>query len=118
MKLSIHKIISTIRTLYRVLIVFIPLLLFVLPADFFDHGPTICVSKLITELDCPGCGITRATQHALHGEFEKSWNFNKLIVVVGPLLVWLYINELITSIRYFKLSYPPIRKEVKSPDTR
>lgn len=102
MKSSINKIFSTMRTLYRVLIVFVPLVLIILPADFFDQGPTICVSKLLTEAECPGCGITRATQHALHLDFSNAWNYNKLFVVVTPLLIWLYIAEVIESYKYYK----------------
>jgi len=103
MKSLINKLISIMRTLYRVLIVFAPLVLILLPADFFDHGPTICVSKLLTEAECPGCGITRATQHALHLDFSNAWNYNKLFIVVTPLLIWLYITEVIESYKYYKL---------------
>ena len=98
----INKIFSTMRTPYRVLIVFVPIVLILLPADFFDHGPTICVSKLLTEAECPGCGITRATQHALHLDFPNAWNYNKLFVVVTPLLIWLYITEVVESYKYYK----------------
>ena len=98
----INKIFSTMRTLYRVLIVFVPLVLIILPADIFDHGPTICISKLLTDVDCPGCGITRATQHALHLDFANAWNYNKLFVVVTPLLIWLYITEVVESYTYYK----------------
>jgi hypothetical protein len=91
----------TTRTLYRVLVVFIPFVLWILPANFFDEGPSICISKLITEVDCPGCGITRATQHAWHFDFQTAWNYNKMIVVVGPLLLWLYLQELRESYLYF-----------------
>lgn len=102
MESLINKIISTMRTLYRVLIVFIPLILILLPADFFDHGPTICISKLLTDAVCPGCGITRATQHAIHFDFANAWNYNKLFVIITPLLIWLYITEVIESYHYYK----------------
>ena len=102
MKSIINKLIPTMRTLYRVLIVFVPLVLIILPAYFFDHGPTIYISKLLTEAECSGCGITRATQHAIHLEFSNAWNYNKLFVIVTPLLIWLYITEVIESYRYYK----------------
>ena len=98
----LNKIIFIVRTLYRVLIVFVPLALLILPADFFDYGPTICVSKLLTDADCPGCGITRATQHAIHFDFSNAWKYNKLFVIVTPLLIWLYITEVIESYKYYK----------------
>jgi len=89
------------KTLYRVFVVFMPLVLLILPANIFDSGPTICISKLVTDIDCPGCGITRATQHALHFDFQTAWEYNKLIIIVGPLLLWLYVQELRISYQYF-----------------
>jgi hypothetical protein len=98
-----HK---TTKTLFRVFVVFIPFVLLVLPSDLFDSGPTICISKLITDIDCPGCGITRAVQHALHFEFQTAWEYNKLFVVIFPLLGWLYIQEVYQTIKFFQKKDP------------
>ena len=68
--------------------------LLVLPADFFDHhGPTMCVSRLLLGVECPGCGMTRASMHALHFDFAAAWHYNRLVVVVLPLLAWLWGKE-------------------------
>lgn len=42
-------------------------------------------------MECYACGLTRATMHLLHFEFQEAWNFNKLVYLVTPLLflVWL-----------------------------
>ena len=72
----------------------IPFVLWLLPADFFDQGPTLCVSKLIFESDCPGCGMTRAVQHAMHLDFAASWGYNKLFIIVLPLLIYLWIKQI------------------------
>jgi len=93
---------QTIRTLYRVLIVLIPFVLILLPVNFFDKGPTICISKLITDVDCPGCGMTRAVQHCIHLDFQTAWNYNKMFIVVFPLLSVLYIQEVRKSWKYFQ----------------
>ena len=68
----------------------IPFLLLILPADFFDSGTSICPSQLLLGRECPGCGITRSVQHAIHFDFENSWRFNKLIVLVLPFLVYIW----------------------------
>ncbi|WP_413468664.1 DUF2752 domain-containing protein [Lishizhenia sp.] len=70
----------------------IPLLLLFLPATYFDEGQSICPSKLLFNKECPGCGITRSVQHAIHLDFQASWDYNKLIIIVLPLLLlfWLY----------------------------
>jgi len=93
---------KTTKTLFRVFVVFIPFVLLILPPNVFDSGPTICISKLITKIDCPGCGITRAIQHAIHFEFETAWKYNKLFVVIFPLLGWLYLKESYQTYKYFK----------------
>jgi hypothetical protein len=41
-----------------------------------------CVFKAATGLDCPGCGLTRATHHALHGRFGEALRFNPLLFVM------------------------------------
>jgi hypothetical protein len=99
---KIKHIKQTTRTLYRVLVVLIPFVLILLPVNFFDHGPTICISKLITDVDCPGCGMTRAVQHCIHLDFKTAWNYNKMFVVVFPLLSLLYIQEVRKSWKYFQ----------------
>jgi hypothetical protein len=35
--------------------------------------PTICGFKLLTSLDCPGCGLTRSLVFAIHGHFRESY---------------------------------------------
>jgi len=74
----------------RVSILIAPVILWILPADFFDRGPTICPSKRFLNLECPGCGLTRATQHFLHGEWEVALDYNPLVVVVVPILGFLW----------------------------
>jgi hypothetical protein len=35
--------------------------------------PTVCAFKLLTSLDCPGCGLTRALVLAAHAHFTESY---------------------------------------------
>jgi len=42
--------------------------------SLFDFRlPSLCGFKLVTGLDCPGCGITRALILAFHGNFYESY---------------------------------------------
>jgi hypothetical protein len=68
-----------------------PIVLWLLPASFFDEGQSLCLSVLLLDKECYGCGITRAIQHFIHFDFQTAWNFNKLVVIVAPILffVWL-----------------------------
>jgi hypothetical protein len=84
-------------SIFRILdfaVVFIPVILIILPVNYFDSGQTICLSQLVLKTQCPGCGITRAIQHAIHLEFKTAFEYNKLVVIVLPLLIYLYFVHL------------------------
>ena len=69
--------------------------LIILPPNFFDSGQSICLSVLLLNRECYGCGMTRAIQHLIHFEFEMAYNYNKLSFVVFPLFVYLTLKELL-----------------------
>lgn len=69
--------------------------LIILPSNFFDSGQSICLSVLLLNRECYGCGMTRAIQHLIHFEFEMAYNYNKLSFVVFPLFVYLILKELL-----------------------
>ena len=49
-----------------------------------------CTMKLLTRLDCPGCGGLRATHQLLHGNIAAAFRLNPLFVVLGPFFaIWL-----------------------------
>jgi hypothetical protein len=81
------KIISKIRLIG---LLAIPIILVCLPASFFDKGQSLCLSVLLLDQQCFACGLTRAVQHLVHFEFQAAWHFNKLVVLVFPILtiVW------------------------------
>lgn len=68
--------------------------LLVLPGNYFDEGQAMCVSVLLFDMECYGCGMTRAIQHMLHFDFTAAYEFNKLSFVVLPLAVGMIVWEL------------------------
>jgi len=94
---------SSIRELYCLLVIILPIILLLLPADFFDGSKSICLSALLLKKQCIGCGITKAVQHFLHFDFKTAWDYNHLVVLVFPLLVYLWIKELVTNYKKIKL---------------
>ncbi|MBK9190440.1 MAG: DUF2752 domain-containing protein [Crocinitomicaceae bacterium] len=68
----------------------LPVWLLLSPANYFDAGESICPSKVFFGKECPGCGMTRATQHMIHFDFNEAWNFNKLSFFILPVLGFLY----------------------------
>lgn len=65
-----------------------PAILVLLPADFFDEGPVMCLSRVLLDMECYGCGITRAVMHALHFEWAIAYEYNPLVVLVLPTLIF------------------------------
>lgn len=51
--------------------------------------PSCLVSRMLDEV-CWGCGITHAALAFLHADFAGAWAFNKLSLLVLPLLLWQY----------------------------
>lgn len=79
--------------IYLLGLVFIPLVLIFLPSNFFDNGESVCVSVLLFDQECPGCGMTRGVQHLLHFDITTAYEYNKLSLLVLPLLVFLWVKE-------------------------
>jgi hypothetical protein len=44
-----------------------------------------CFFRKITGLECPGCGMTRASYALLHGRFMDAFLFNPVGMIVFPL---------------------------------
>jgi Protein of unknown function (DUF2752) len=66
--------------------------LFVLPSD--GLGIMICWFRLIFELPCPACGLTRGMSSLLHMEFYKSFMYHPLsILVLGYLFIMAWSGQ-------------------------
>lgn len=87
----LQKLVFTIRVWVTILA---PFVLWLLPPDFFDHGESVCLSKTLAGIECYACGLTKATMHFIHFEFEEAWQFNKLVVIVVPLLFPLWLKAI------------------------
>jgi len=70
-----------------------PFVLWMLPVDFFDSGDSICLSKMLANMECYACGLTRATMHFIHFDFIKAWEYNKLSFIVVPMLFPLWLKS-------------------------
>ncbi len=56
-----------------------------------DARPS-CVLKLLTGLDCPGCGGTRALWYVLHGDLPAAARHHFLFVFALPFLAYLFVS--------------------------
>lgn len=67
-----------------------------------------CFFRRITGLECPGCGMTRATYAVLHGRFVEAFLLNPVGVIVFPLALIGFGIEVIGWVRgktvFYRLS--------------
>jgi Protein of unknown function (DUF2752). len=80
----------------------IPAFLFIVPLQWLEKQHSVCIFKLITGKECYGCGMTRAVLSALHFNFNNAYNYNKLIVIVLPLLIFIWVDLLLKTRTSFK----------------
>jgi hypothetical protein len=45
----------------------------------------LCPTAALFGMPCPGCGLTRATLAALHGDFPRAFHFHPLFFIATPL---------------------------------
>ncbi len=57
-----------------------------------------CRASRLTSID-----ITRAIQHAIHFDFTRAWHYNKLVVLVLPIFILLWLNEIKKSLKKIKM---------------
>ena len=84
-----------IHRCYSVIIVLILLVSGLLIYYYLDPAQYVfipkCPVKLITGLDCPGCGFQRALHAFLHGNIREGISYNPFILfAVSIILVWLF----------------------------
>ena len=89
---------------YLTTLVVVPVLFALAPMDQFDSGETLCLSRVFFDLECWGCGMTRALKHLICLDFEGAWGFNKLSFLVLPILTFGWVKEVV---RVNRLVRPP-----------
>ncbi len=85
--------------LWLIFLLALPVTLLLLPADFFDEGEAICPSKRFFDVECLGCGMTRAVMHLLHLDFDMALYYNPGSFVVVPILGLIWLKWLWTAVK-------------------
>jgi hypothetical protein len=80
----------------------IPLLLILIPTAWLERRRSLCIIKNLTGRNCPGCGITRAISSAAHGQFQQAFRYNKLVVIVLPILSYEWLQALTRAYRRYR----------------
>lgn len=72
----------------------LPFVLYLIPRHWIYEGHSICLFRNLFGIECWGCGMTRALFSVLDLHFTEAWNYNSAIVIVIPMLIWLWGREL------------------------
>lgn len=82
MSLTFRTLIHSKRLWIAITLIVLIALYFLNPADY-AFSPK-CPFKLLTGLNCPGCGLQRATYALLHGHIREAWSYNPFLFCVTP----------------------------------
>lgn len=77
----------------------LPFLLSTVSLDKLEAEHSICLFKNIFGVECYGCGITKAVIACVQCDFIRAFNYNRLIIIVMPLLIYLSIREVIKDVK-------------------
>jgi Protein of unknown function (DUF2752) len=87
----------------RALLVSLAVLVMAAAAIFLRQaGPSRmpgCLFRKLTDLDCPGCGMTRATHALLHGRISEAFQFNAVGIILFPIALAALGIELLGWVR-------------------
>jgi len=79
------------------LIIALSIALLVQP-ETVEKQPSICLIKGVTGKDCLGCGMIRAFVCAVHGQFGKAYDHNRLCIIIIPLLGYIAMRGVVRRI--------------------
>lgn len=67
------------------------------PMESMDEGSTLCLWTNLTGKNCYGCGISRAIIYFFRGDFTTAFHYNRLVILVAPLLLFYWLKQLLLS---------------------
>ena len=75
------------------------------PKNMIFDGQTICLFKNIFEVNCLGCGITRAIFLVFEGDLFGACRLNLGVLVVLPILVSLWIELIYKEVKSLRFLF-------------
>ncbi|MGL4761153.1 MAG: DUF2752 domain-containing protein [Sarcina sp.] len=84
-----------------VLLILGVILIYVIPLSYVE-GRSFCLFYNLFEIECLGCGFSRAFFNMTRLNLVKAIKYNKMILVLGPFAILMLISELKYLIYSFK----------------
>src|SRR5712691_3460895 len=79
----------------------LPVAFLLIPTSWFESRRSVCLIRNVFSINCPGCGMTRAISCVFHGNFKKAFHYNRLVVLVFPLLGYVWVRSVMTEYRRY-----------------
>jgi hypothetical protein len=79
-----------------------PVIIFLLPIDFFDQGPSFCLSQVLFDQECYACGLTRGCKHLLHLDIEGAFLYNMGSFLALPLVSYLWLKWFLAELSLYR----------------
>ena len=76
-----------------------PIFFILLPQNYFTNKDSICLSIVFFDLECYGCGMTRALKALVSFNVSEAIEWNKLSIVVFPLLSYYWLTLLVSAFK-------------------
>jgi len=70
-------------------------MLYYIPLEWLKNQHSVCLFKNITGNECYGCGMTRAILSAIHFHFADAFLYNKLYLIVLPVLIYVWAKKIV-----------------------
>ena len=95
---------SAVKKYWRVITVgLLPPFVYLVPREWLvDEGHTLCLFRNVTGQECWGCGMTRALTSLAYLDFQAAWEYNRFVVVVAPLLLYIWVKWIMRLINAAK----------------
>lgn len=89
---------KTKEILFLLVYLAVPMALYFVPIDWLNKQPPTCLFRNIFDFHCYGCGITRAIISGVQLDFQGAITYNRMIIVVFPLLFYVWLRRVLTLI--------------------
>ncbi len=84
---------------YKIVILIIAIIvLYMVPLEYVE-GRSFCMLNNIFGIECIGCGFSRAFFNLSRLNILEAIQFNKMIIVLGPLFILGYLYEFFHAIK-------------------
>ena len=98
------------RPVKAAFLLLLPFLFIVVPTSWLETRRSFCLIRNVFGVRCPGCGMTRAISCVFHGNFIQALQYNKLVVLVLPLLCYVWLRS-VTAFFGERASIPASNKD-------